>query len=175
MNGWSILLWLLFQLTKAAPVPGLPADQGVYYHPEPAQWMRLSPAPIAETKASGIGMYVETEGQTNLNVQIVCRGTKASLRIPNSKPTFYVRVIGPANDMMLVQLTPKKDSRTIHTSLSESTVSNKEGFRKSDIRKLQLTEYSDGSFSATPEENLKKGEYLLVFGTATAGFDFGID
>jgi hypothetical protein len=54
-------------------------------------------------------------------------------------------------------------------------VTNKEGFRRTDVRKLKLTEYTDGTYSATPEENLKKGEYLLVFGTATAGFDFGID
>jgi len=54
-------------------------------------------------------------------------------------------------------------------------VTNKEGFRRTDVRKLQLTEYADGSFSATPEENLKKGEYLLVFGNASSSFDFGID
>jgi hypothetical protein len=122
-----------------------------------------------------MGMYIETDGLTNLELRIVCRGARASLRISNPKPTFYVRGIGPATDMMLVQLTSKKDSRTISTSSSDSTVTNKEGFKRNDIRKLQLTEYTDGSFSATPEQNLKKGEYLLVFGTSTAGFDFGID
>jgi len=32
----------------------------------------------------------------------------------------------------------------------------------------------DGGFSATPEENLKPGEYLLTFGSANTGYDFGI-
>jgi hypothetical protein len=175
MNSLSVLLWFVFQLAKAAPVPGLPTEEGVYYRPDGAKWVHLAPAPVADTKTRGLGMYIETDGLTNLEMSIVCRGAQASLRISNPKPTFYVRGIGPSNDMMLVQLTRKKNSRTIRTSSSDSTVTNKEGFRRTDVRKLKLTEYTDGTYSATPEENLKKGEYLLVFGTATAGFDFGID
>jgi len=175
MSILSILLWFAIQLTKAAPVPGLPADEGVYYCPDDAKWIHLAPAPVADTKTRGLGTYIDTEGLTNLAVSIVCRGSQASLRISNPKPTFYVRGVGPSSDMMLVQLTRRKDSRIIHTSSVDSTVTNKEGFRRTDVRKLQLTEYADGSFSATPEENLKKGEYLLVFGNASSSFDFGID
>ena len=40
---------------------------------------------------------------------------------------------------------------------------------------MAVTEYPDHSFSAAPEEDLNPGEYLLVCGDATAGFDFGID
>jgi hypothetical protein len=175
MNLLNVLLWLVVQLTKAAPVPGMPAQEGVYYHPDQAKWVHLARAPVADTETHGLGTYIETDGLTNLETRIVCRGAHASLRISNPRPTFYVRGIGSSNDMMLVQLARKKDSRTIRTSSSDSTVTNKGGFRRADIRKLQLTEYADGSFSATPEEDLKKGEYLLVFGSATRGFDFGID
>jgi hypothetical protein len=175
MNSLGVLLWFVVQLTKAVPVPGLPAEEGVYYHPDSAKWIRLAPAPIADTKTRGLEAYIETDGLTNLKMSVVCRGAQASLRISNPRPTFYVRGIGPSGDMMLVQFTRKKDSRTIRTSSVDSTVTNKAGFRRTDIRKLQLTEYADGTFSATPEKDLKKGEYLLVFGSAAAGFDFGID
>jgi hypothetical protein len=39
---------------------------------------------------------------------------------------------------------------------------------------VTVTVYKDDSFSVTPEQNLQPGEYLLVFGHANTGFDFGI-
>jgi hypothetical protein len=78
-------------------------------------------------------------------------------------------------DVTLVQLTKKKKSRTFHTSSGSSTVENKMGFRKSDIRQTSIANYPEGIFSVTPDTDLKAGEYLLVVGTAANSFDFGID
>jgi len=174
MNLSGVLLWLLVQTAQPSPAADLPAAEGVYYRPPGAAWVRLEPAPVAEMKTKGMGLYLETDGYTSLGMNIVCRGAKAALRISNPKPSFYVRGTGSADDIMLVQLQVRKDSRSIRASSADSTLANKGGFKQADIHKLSVTALPDKSFMATPEEGLKPGEYLLVFGYATTGFDFGI-
>ncbi len=123
----------------------------------------------------GFSLFVETGGYTNLNADLVLPGAKSSVRILVPRPTFYVRELGRPKDVMLIRLTPKKRSRTFHTSSGRDTVENKGGFKKGDIRKTAIAENPDKTFTVTPEENLKSGEYLLVLGDANASFDFGID
>jgi len=172
----SLAVWLLLlQIAKTAPMPELPSTPGVYYRQGDATWVRLQVAPIAEMKTRGMDLFIETGGFTNLGMRIVCRGAKASLRISVSKPTFFVRETASSKDLMLVRFTQKKGTRTFQTSSASATVENKEGFRKGDIRKMAVTEFPDHSFLAIPEGDLNPGEYLLVCGDATAGFDFGID
>ena len=76
---------------------------------------------------------------------------------------------------MLIQLTKQRDSRNFHKSSGDSSVENKVGARKADIRKTAVTVFPEGTFSITPAVDLKPGEYLLVIGEADAGFDFGIE
>jgi hypothetical protein len=106
---------------------------------------------------------------------VVCEGSKASTRIPVSKPIFYVRGLGPSEDVMLIRLSQKGNSRTFHISSGNANVENKEGFRKADIRKIGVSKYSEEIFSITPDSDLKSGEYLLVIGNPENSFDFGID
>ncbi len=120
-------------------------------------------------------LFAETGGYTNLGMSIICSGSRASARLSVPKPTFFVRGAGSSKDVLLVRLTQKKDKRTFKTSSVDATVENKGGFRKGNIRKTTIVSNSDNSFLVTPEEDLKPGEYLLVFGYATAGYDFGID
>lgn len=175
MNWLSVLLMLLFQAAKPAGMPDMPRTPGVYYRQNNANWVSLQPAPIAEMKTKGMELFIETGGYTNLGINIVCRGSRASLRISTPKPTFFVREVGSSKDVILLRLTPKKDRRIFKASSSDATVENKGGFRKGAIRKATIIMNPDKSFSVTPEEDLKPGEYLLVFGYAIAGFDFGID
>jgi len=172
----SLAVWLLLlQIAKTAAVPEMPSTPGVYYRQGDATWVPLQPAPIAEMKTRGMELFIESGGFTNLGMSIVCRGAKASLRISVPKPTFFIREAASPKDLMLVRLAQKKGTRTFQTSSASATVENKEGLRKGDIRKMAVTEYPDHSFSAAPEEDLNPGEYLLVCGDATTGFDFGID
>lgn len=175
MNCLSLLLLVLAQGAKPAPVPGMPAAAGVYYRQGDARWIKLESPAMADMKTRGMGLFIQTDGLSNLGMTAVYRGAQAPVRISDARPTFYVRGAGSAKDAMIVQLTRKKDSRTLQTSSSDATVENKGGFKKEEIHKVTVTAYSDESFSVTPEEALKPGEYLIVFGYATAGFDFGID
>jgi hypothetical protein len=174
MSYFAVAL-LLLQVAKAAVMSGLPETPGVYYRQDDAHWVRLQPAPIADMKTSGIDLFIETGGYTNFGVSIVCRGARAALRIPMAKPTFFVREVGSSKDVILIRMTRKKDTRTFKASSSAATVENKGGFEKKDIQKAIIVTNPDKSFSVTPEKELKAGEYLLVFGYATLGFDFGID
>jgi hypothetical protein len=171
----GILTLFLVQAPKAAPPPDLPEARGIYYRHDSSNWIPLQPAVIADANAKGLELFVNTGGYTDMGMNIACRGSRASLRVLQPNPTFYVRGIGSIKDAMLIRLKRKKNSRVFETSYSRVTVENKGGFDKRDIYKLTESEYADGSFSIQPEEALPRGEYLLVFGNASTAYDFGID
>jgi hypothetical protein len=166
---------LLFQVSQSVPVPDIPSSPGVYYLQSDKNWVGLQKAAISHTKLSGKGLFVETGGYTSLGENVICQGAKASVRTSIPRPTFYVRDVGASTDVLIIQLTKQRDSRTFHKSSGDSSVENKVGARKTDLRKTEVTVYSAGAFSITPAADLKPGEYLLVIGEADAGFDFGID
>jgi hypothetical protein len=173
MDIFGLLFVLLIQTAKPAPVAGLPAETGIYFR-QGDGWQRLQPATMAEMKSKGVGMFLETDGLAGLDLTMNYAGAHAGVQIGSPQPVFYIRGFGSAKDALIVQLTQKKDSRSIRTSSVDITVENKGGFKKDVIRHVAVTEFSDGSFSVTPNQKLKPGEYLLVFGHAITGHDFGI-
>ncbi len=131
-------------------------------------------AAMADMKSKGMGEFLETDGYTNLNVTVTYQGAQAKTQIPMARPSFDVRGTGSPNDAMIIALTRRKDSRTVRTDSSLATVDNRAGFRKDDIQPVVVTVYSDNSYSVTPEQDLKPGEYALVFGFTNAAYDFSI-
>ena len=173
--SYFALFIFLFQMSQPAIVTDLPNSPGVYYRQADKNWIALQKAPVSRTKTKGLDLFAETGGYTNLGVDVVCEGAKASTRIPAPKPRFYVRGLEPSEDVTLVRLSQKENSRTFHISSGNANVENKQGFRKADIRKVVVSKYPDGIFSVTPESDLRPGEYLLVIGSPENSFDFGID
>ena len=167
-------LLLILQVTPPVPAAGLPAASGVYLRQDD-KWIAFKPAQISGSKTKGLGSFVDTGGYTNLGTNASIPGAKSSTRIFIPQPTFYVREVGHSKDVMLIRLAKSGNSRTFHTSTGDATVENKEGFRKADIRKTIVTEYPDGTYSVKPEDELKPGEYLVVFGDVGSSYDFGID
>lgn len=174
MNCLGLLFLVFVQAAKPAPVPGMPTAAGVYFWQNDVQWAKMETAAMADMKSKGMGEFLQTDGYTNLNVTVTYQGAQAKLQIPAARPTFDVRGTGSARDAMIILLTRRKDSRTVRTDSSLATVDNRAGFRKDDIQPVTVTVYSDGSYSLTPERDLKPGEYALVFGFANAAYDFGI-
>ncbi len=174
MNYLGFLLLLLMQAAKPAPAPDIPASAGVYLRSGDSQWTRIEPASLADTRTKGLELFLQTGGFYNPDMTIVYRGARAPLQIPVSRPTFYVRGIGSARDVIIVQVTSRKDSRTLQTSASAVAADNKGGFRKKEIQSTMVTVYADDSFSITPDKDLKSGEYLLLLSLTHVGFDFGI-
>jgi hypothetical protein len=175
MSWFCILFPLLLQIHDPTTVPDFPKTAGVYYLQSDTGWINLPPAPIADMKIKGMDMFVRSGGYTSLIMNIECRGSRALMRVKAPKPAFFVRGIGSSKDAMLIRLATQRNKRTFRTSSSAATVENKGGFDEEDIRKLDLIPYPDNSFSITPREDLKSGEYLLVLGGAATSFDFGID
>ena len=173
----SLLLMLLFlsmQAEKPAPPQGMPSDPGVFLRQSDGQWLKLAQVPAAEMKTKGLGTYLETDGLSNLAVTIVYKGAKAPLQIASARPTLYVRGVGSAADAMIVKFSRQKESRTLQSSSSAGNVENRGGFNRKDIQMTSVLIYSDHSFSVTPQQDLKPGEYLFLFGFANSGFDFGV-
>jgi hypothetical protein len=166
---------ILLQIPQSAKIAGEPAAPGVYYRNNNKQWIQLQAAVVDESKTQGIKLFNDTGGYTNFSVHVFYREAKSLLRIPVPNPAFLVRAAGSSKDVVLIKLSQKGSRRAFRTSPSDATVENKSGFNKKDIQRIDVTEYPDRSFSLTPAENLKAGEYLLVFGSAMPGYDFGVD
>jgi len=171
----SLLFLFLVQTAQAVRTPNVPEAPGVYYLQDEAAWVSLQPVVTSDAKAKGLQLFVYTEGYTDLDLHVVCPGSRALIRILVPKPVLYVRAIGSAKDVMLIRLTKKRDQRVVKTSFSNVTMTNKGGFRREDVFKLILQESPDGFFSVSPEKELPAGEYLLVLGNAVPAYDFGID
>ena len=174
MRASILIVFCFLQAAKPAPVPGLPTPAGVYIRQDDAKWIKLDQPVTAKSKTKGMGLFIETDGLSGLGMTTVYYGAEASLEISATRPILYVRGAGSPKEAVIVQLTRKKDSRLLQTSKSDATVENKGGFRKADIRRVTVSVYSDDSFSVTPENELKPGEYLLLFGNSGGAFEFGI-
>ncbi len=174
--GFLCILALFFaQLANLSLAADLPSEPGIYFQQENAQWLKLKATTLSGMKTKGLEQYIQTNGYIGFKTDFICDGAHASFRITSPKPVFYIHDIGAATDAMIIQFTLKKDIRSIHASSSDAAVDNKGGFRKESIRKAIIATHSDKSFSIAPEEDLKSGEYLLILGNTTTGYDFGID
>ncbi len=174
MHFELVLLLLLMQAAKPAPVPGMPAAAGVYFRQDDAQWIKLEPAAMADMRSKGMGDFLDTAGYHNLDVTVTYQGVQAKMQIAAQRPIFYVRGVGSAKEATVVHLTRKKDNRTVKTVSSAATTENKGGFTTEEIEPVTVTINTDDSFSVAPDQELKPGEYLLAFSYANAGFDFGV-
>ena len=172
MSYAGFLVLLLLQAAK--PAPDIPASPGVYVRAVDSQWIRIEPASLVDTQTKGVDLFIQTDGFYSPEMTIVYRGAAAPLRLSVARPTFYVRGIGSPSNAIMVQLTRRKDSRTLQTSASAVATDNKGGFRKKEIQSATVTTYTDDTFSVTPDRDLKPGEYLLLLSLTHAGFDFGI-
>jgi hypothetical protein len=157
-----------------ASPPNPPTAAGVYYHQGEAGWTTLARPVMADTKTEGMGRFLDTYGWSNLNRTMVFQGAEAGVRIPDPRPTFYARSLGSAQDVIIVQVAKKKESREIQASSTNASVNNKEGFKRGSIYRVTATVLAKDLYSVTPEVNLKPGEYLLVFGHAETAYEFGI-
>jgi hypothetical protein len=169
-----VLLLLLVQLANPSAPPDMPPDSGVYFRQE-GKWINLRTATVSSVDTKGLGQYIQTDGFTGLEMDFVCQGAQALTRITSQKPVFYVRGVGLPDDALIVQFEQKKNSRNLRASLSDSSAANKAGFRKNTVRNVAVVVFPDKSFSITPQEDLRPGEYLLTFGKTTNSYDFGID
>jgi hypothetical protein len=160
----------------AAPqeTQNLPEGQGVFCRTGGSKWTKLEPATVAGMRTEGMKRFVETAGLSTIYTTIAYKGTESSVRVSDARPVFFVRGAGSAQDALIVRLNKKKDNRETYTSSDNTSYDNKRGYKTSDICRLLITAYSRDAFSATPEEALNSGEYLITFGDINVGYDFAV-
>jgi hypothetical protein len=162
------------EIGELQEIQNAPEGQGVFCRIAEFQWTTLEPATITETKTEGIRRFLDTAGLSTILTIITYKGTKASVRVSDARPMFFVRGKGSAEDALIVRLVPKKDSRESYTLSDNASYDNKGGFKSSDIFRLSITPYSKVAFSAIPEKALEPGEYLLTFGNVNVGYGFAV-
>lgn len=173
-----LCLLLISEGAAMAQSPASPSDPpaaaGVYYRQGETGWVALTRAVMADTRTQGMDRFLDTYGWSNLNRTMVFQGAEAGVRIFDHRPTFYVRGVGSARDVLIVQFAKKEGAREVQASSTNASVNNKEGFKRGSLYRVTTTVLAKDFYSITPEQNLKPGEYLLVFGHADTAFDFGI-
>jgi hypothetical protein len=170
----SLLLVLVAQAEKAPLPPGMPTAPGVYCRQGDLPWTKMESATVSDMKTKGMDTFIRTDGYMNLSMTIIYAGSRAPLQIAALRPAFYVRGAGAAKDAVIAQLSRAKDSRTLQTVSSAGGVDNKLGIKKNELRNSTVIVYADDSFSVVPDEDLKPGEYVLLFGSANTGYDFAV-
>jgi hypothetical protein len=170
----SLLLVLVVQAEKAPLPPGMPTAPGVYCRQGDLPWTKMESATVSDMKTKGMDTFIRTDGYMNLSMTIIYAGSRAPLQIAALRPAFYVRGAGAAKDAVIAQLSRAKDSRTLQTVSSAGGVDNKLGIKKNELRNSTVIVYADDSFSVVPDEDLKPGEYVLLFGSANTGYDFAV-
>ncbi len=162
------------QAPKPAPPHGMPSGAGVFYRQASGKWITLDPAYVDQSKLKGMDTYIDTDGLTALNMEYEYLGATAPLRLTDMRPEFYVRGKGSPQYSQIVQLTRKKESRSVKTASTEVSIFNRGGFKRGEIRPVTVTALSGGSYSVVPVNDLKPGEYLLALGSAVIGYDFAV-
>jgi hypothetical protein len=152
----------------------MPDGNGVFFREGTSGWTRLEHAKMEDSRAHGMGHFIDTNGMTRLSVTLSYSGAQAAIQISSPKPTFFVRGMGSAREALIVQVTRKKDSREAKVDSTEATFDNKMGFKRGEIHRVTTSPLSKTSFTVIPDERLKPGEYLLVLGGDDTVFDFGV-
>jgi len=111
------------------------------------------------------------------------RGAEAPFRTTELRPVFYVKrpavmsgIAGQSyRDVVIVRFDKKKDHRELQTTSGGNMFTFKAGISKEKLPDIETVKLSDSVFKITPKQDLAAGEYLIAFGMAASGYDFGID
>ena len=124
---------------RAGPAspPDLPAAAGVYYRQGEAGWVYARAGRHGGHQDPGHGSvprYLRVvKSQPDHGVS---RARSQPSGFLDQKPVFYVRGVGTAQDVLIVQLAKKKDTREIQASSTNASVNNKEGFKRGSLYRV---------------------------------------
>lgn len=187
LNAILILCALLASSATAQQTPSQPETDALAQMPDGVYWKNgNSFVQIDQLLSSGAGMkHMGKMFVPGLTPQMVWtyRGPTAPLRLTDMRPVFYVKQPGSMGDIaghsyrdaIVVRLDKKKDHRELQTTNGGNMFTFKAGIGKDKLPDIESTKLSDAIFKIAVKENLQAGEYLISFGMANSGYDFGID
>lgn len=174
--------------TVSAPSekPSASSNKGVYFQAADG-WKRIEEVSSIEVRAVGGIASQMTLGLKESRVICVFRGEHAELQTSERRPVFRISGLGAsARDVYIVALRPNPDRRDLEMGRAGLLKKVSFGFRKRDVRDVEVKRLGDDLIEATPKQDLEFGEYIMVLGGAgmgrnssagvegTTGYDFGI-
>lgn len=174
--------------TVSQPVgsTALSNNKGVYVQ-TPTGSKRIEEVSSIEVRAVGGIASQMTLGLKESRVICVFRGDHAELQTSERRPVFRISGLGAsARDVYIVALRPNPDRRDLEMGRAGLLKKVSFGFRKRDVRDLEVKRLGEDLLEATPKQDLEFGEYIMVLGGAgmgrnssagvegTTGYDFGI-
>jgi hypothetical protein len=165
----------------AAQKPPLETSpDGIYYQAD-QKYIAIDPLMMSGGGAKHVGkMFVP-----GLTPQMVWtyRGAEAPVRFKDPRPVFYFKQSPQMaqfpgrtyRDLVIVQFDKKKDHRELQATNGGNMFTFKAGLSKEKMPDFDIEKITDGTYKITLKQDLKPGEYLIGFGIATSGYDFGVD
>lgn len=147
----------------------LPEGTGVFYK-SPSGFVALRTAPPVQAKGKG-GIF------TPPRATLLFAGPKASTRISEARPTFYVKQMGwDERTCALLRLVSKESSREL--PMGGRTLAAKEQYVipiTTKVVAMNPAPMEYPIFAITPLQNLEPGEYLIAYNTSSSmAHEFGV-
>lgn len=173
-------------ISQPVGTAALSSNKGVYVQ-TPDGSRRIEEVSSIEVRAVGGIASQMTLGLKESRVICVFRGDHAELQTSERRPVFRISGLGAsARDVYIVALRPNPDRRDLEMGRAGLLKKVSFGFRKRDVRDVEVKRLGDDLLEATPKQDLEFGEYIMVLGGAgmgrnssagvegTTGYDFGI-
>ena len=161
-------------------------SKGVFAQNGP-EWKRIEEVSSIEVRNVGNIASTVTLGIKEVRVVCVFRGENAELQLDNRRPVFRLAGLGAsARDVYIVAMRLNPDRRDLEMGRSGLIKKLSYGFRKRDVRDVDVKRLGEDLLEVTPKRDLEPGEYILVLGgvavplntsagtEGTTGYDFGI-
>lgn len=130
-----------------------------------ADWSRIEEVSSIEVRSVGNISSAVTMGIKETRVICVFRGEKADLQLDNRRPVFRVSGLGAsAKDVYIVAMRLNPDRRDLEMGRNGLIKKLSYGFRKRDVRDVDVKRLGDDLLEVTPKQDLEVGEYIMVLG-----------
>lgn len=174
--------------TVSAPSerPAASSNRGVHLQTAHG-WKRIEEVSSIEVRAVGAITSRITLGIKETRIICVFRGDHAELQMSERRPVFRISGLGAsARDVYIVALRPNPDRRDLEMGRAGLLKKTSFGFRKRDVRDVEVKRLGEDLLEATTKQDLDPGEYIMVLGGAgvrsntsagfegTTGYDFGV-
>jgi hypothetical protein len=153
---------------RVTPTETGATSRGVFAQIGP-EWRRIEEVSSIEVRSVGNISSAVTMGIKETRVVCVFRGEKAELQLDNQRPVFRVEGLGAsARDVYIVSMRLNPDRRDLEMGRSGLVKKLSYGFRKRDVRDVDVKRLGDDLLEVTPKQDLEPGEYIMVLGGVAA-------
>jgi hypothetical protein len=156
---------------SSTPMETANISRGVFAQNGP-EWNRIEEVSSIEVRNVGNISSTVTMGIKEVRVVCVFRGEKAELQLANRRPVFHVAGLGAsARDVYIVAMRLNPDRRDLEMGRSGLIKKLSYGFRKRDVRDVDVKRLGEDLLEVTPKQDLEPGEYIMVLGGVAVPLD----